>query len=592
MIRLRRRTERGFTLIEVLAALLVFSLITLGIVPLLATSMKAASLARTGTVAKNAGLKAMEHARDLPYYISYAAQNKRVDLLDMYFPGITTLNADQTYAGTPNYTFTTRCTSTSTIPGCPQDLPADYTVTYVSQFVKPVEAGTNTVSYTPVAPAAGYAWNAAGNLDLPAATLVLMKVTTTWQAGGQPRSYLMTSLLSDRKFGVVRLQGSAKISYALQALTTYASGSSEAELIAKLGLAESNIQSRSASTATQIVTGGSLTLTESVTGNTNATLMDEYKGVDVAYDSPPNQTPSGSSASAGTVVNDDLSGSPLVAGLGGTSASGPAPGLEVTVANELPEARGGFFLDSLLGQEDLWVDTQASYLAKHLNPAKHILSVRPRTLGTETGASGSTFAETLGLGTAGRGVATQATVTVNDVQLLPTTFIPTTPGSVIEISDFTATVDCKATAVGATTVASPTWTATMKFWSDPTNNGNFTGSGYTTLNLTGNTTDVLGTYGVGAGKTNPLVYDGATAAQDIYLFEDTTSGKSGYLNGWSSLYNVTTTGFQKDVANGKTASADIGGALRIDTAPTDSAEATSALQLSLGSLNCAAVDRR
>ncbi|MDQ5815032.1 MAG: type II secretion system GspH family protein [Actinomycetota bacterium] len=592
MIRLRRRTERGFTLIEVLAALLVFSLITLGIVPLLATSMKAASLARTGTVAKNAGLKGMEHARDLPYYISYAAQNQRVDLLDMYFPGITTLNANQTYAGTPNYTFTTRCTSGSTIPGCPQDLPAGYEVTYVSQFVKPVEAGTNTVSYTPVAPAAGYSWNAAGNLDLPAATLVLMKVTTTWQAGGQPRSYLMTSLLSDRKFGEVRLQGSAKISYALQALTTYASGSSEAELIAKLGLAESNIQSRSASTATQIVTGGTLTLTESVTGNTNATLMDEYTGVDVAYDAPPNQTPSGSSASAGTVVNDDLSGSPLVAGLGGTSASGPSPGLEVTVANELPEARGGFSLDSILGQEDLWVDTQASYLDKHLNPAKHILSVRPRMLGTETGASGSTFAETLGLGTAGRGVATQATVTVNDVQLLPTTFIPTTPASVIQVADFAATVDCKATAVAATTVASPTWTATLKFWSDPTNNGNFTGSGYTTLNLAGNSTDVLGTYGPAAGQTNPLVYDGATNAEDIYLFEDTSSSKSGYLNGWSSLYNVTTTGFQKDVANGKTASADIGGALRIDTAPTDTAEATSALQLALGSLNCASVDRR
>jgi hypothetical protein len=132
----------------------------------------------------------------------------------------------------------------------------------------------------------------------------------------------------------------------------------------------------------------------------------------------------------------------------------------------------------------------------------------------------------------------------------------------------------------------------LKFWSDPTNNGNFTGAGYTTLNLSGNTTDVLGTYGVGAGKTNPLVYDGAAVAQDIYLFEDTTSGKSGYLNGWSSLYNVTTTGFQKDVANGKTASADIGGALRIDTAPTDRTKATSSLQLSLGSLNCAAVDRR
>ncbi len=301
----------------------------------------------------------------------------------------------------------------------------------------------------------------------------------------------MTSLLSDRKFGEVRLQGSAKISYGLQALTTYAAGSSDAELIAKLGLSESNIQSRAASTATQIVTGGSLTLTETESGNTSATLMDEYTGVDVAYDAPPNQTPSSSTAGSGTVVNSDLSGNPLVAGLGGTTAAGPTPGLEVTVANELPEAHGGFSFGSVLGQEDLWVNTQADHVAKHLNPLKHVLSVRPRPLGTETGATGSTFAETLGLGTTGRGVATNATVSINETQLLPTTFIPTTPGSVIQISNFTATVDCKATAVGATTVASPTWTATLKFWSDPTNNGNFTGAGYTTLNLSGNTTDVL-----------------------------------------------------------------------------------------------------
>ena len=592
IVRLRGRTDRGFTLIEVLAALVVFSLITLGIVPLLATSMKAASLARTGTVAKNAGLKAMEHARDLPYYISYAAQNQRVDLLDMYFPGMTTLGADQIYAGTPNYTFTTRCTSGSTIPGCPQDLPAGYTVSYVAQFVQPVDSGTNTVSYTPTAPLAGYAWNGAGNLDLPSAQLLLLKVSTTWQAGGQTRSYLMTSLLSDRKFGEVKIQGSAKISYGLQALTTYSGNSSDAELIAKLGLAESNIQSRAASTATQIVTGGSLTLTESVEGNTTATLMDEYTGVDVAYDGPPTQNPSASSAGSGTVINDDLSGSPLVAGLGGTTAGGVSPGLEVTVDNELPVARGGFAFDPAIGQDDLWVDTQTSYLDKHLNPAKHILSVRPRTLGTETGAIGSTYAETLGLGTADRGVGTNATVTVNEVQLLPTTFIPTTPASVIQISDFTATVDCKATASPATTVASPTWTATVKFWSDPTNNGNFTGSGYTTLNLSGNTTDVLSAYGVGAGKTNPLVYDGATNDEDIYLFEDTASDVNGYLSGWSSLYDVTTTGFQKDAVSGKTASADIGGALRLDTAPTDSDEAASSLQLALGSLNCASVDRR
>jgi hypothetical protein len=319
-----------------------------------------------------------------------------------------------------------------------------------------------------------------------------------------------------------------------------------------------------------------------VSGNQTAAELDSYTGANTALDAPPAQNPLGASAGAGTVTHPVLGD---VAGLGPTTAQGPTPGLKVTVDNELPEARGGFQNDPAVGQYDMWVHTQVDdFAAKLLEPTRHVLSVRPRLTGTEPGASGATFAQTFGLGTSGRGVQTNATVNVNQLELLPTSFINVGSRAVIEITNFTATVDCKATANGATAIANPTWTATLRFFD--------AGIGdYRTVNLSGNAaSDALQTYGTAAGQSNPVVYDNPLGAE-VYLFEDPAQNRKGYLEAWSSLHNVTTTGFRK-AGDGKTTSADIGGALRIDVAPTEPGEAHTSMQLALGSLSCSAVDRR
>ena len=577
-----RGGETGFTLIEVVAALTVFAIMTLGIVPVILTSIRAATLARTYTVGKNAALKSMERVRGLPYYISYSAQPRRVDVLDFYFPSTTSTPPNQTYsAGTSS--FSTTCQAGSALPSCPKDLPADYTVTYFAQFVEAVE-GASGVTYEPRPPQAGYTWNGAAGLDLPPTQLLFLRVTASWTAANKARSYRITTLISDRKFGDVKVEGTAQVSYGVQALTGYVDQGSSSEVVARLGRSESNIEMRTSSSAKQNVTAGELTLTESVSGNATAQELDSFTGANTALDAPPAQNPLGTSSPAGTVVHPTLG---AVAGLGPTTVQGPTPGLEVTVENELPEAHGGWQNDPEIAKEDLWVHTQVDdFAAKLLEPTRHVLSVRPRLTGTETGASGASFAQTFGLGTSGRGVQTNATVAINQVELLPTSFISIGSRAVIEISNFTATVDCKATANGATSIASPTWSATLKFF-----DANFGLGDYRTINLSGNAaSDALQPYGTGAGQSNPIVYKDP-AGKDVYLFDDPALNRPGYLRAWSSLHNVTTTGFRNS-ADGKTVSADIGGALRIDVAPTDPARPHTSMQLALGSLSCSAVDRR
>jgi prepilin-type N-terminal cleavage/methylation domain-containing protein len=153
-LRLLRR-EQGYTIVEVMAALVVFALVTVAVVPLLSTSIRSSLLGNTYAVGKNLTVQAMERIRGLPYFISYTAQSGKVDVLDLYFPDKTSATAEQRYtASDPAYTFTTTCTSeASANPACPKNLPAGYTVIVSAQFVTPVDSGTETTSYTPAEPA-------------------------------------------------------------------------------------------------------------------------------------------------------------------------------------------------------------------------------------------------------------------------------------------------------------------------------------------------------------------------------------------------------------------------------------------------------
>ncbi|MGH2556314.1 MAG: type IV pilus modification PilV family protein, partial [Actinomycetota bacterium] len=602
MSRLRHRSnESGFTLVEVMAALVVFAIITLGIVPLMVSSIRASSLSRSYTKGKNVGIQAMERVRGLPYFISYNTEQRKVDILDLYFPGTGGLAAGQSYTGATGnpgteYVFTTTCDKDSTNPACPQGIPDGYTINFQAQFVRPDPNPdpTQTQSYTPIPPYAGYVWNSTGGLDVSASQLMKMVITTDWKLRGATKSFKLTTLLSDRKFSGTKVSGNAKIAYGVQVLTTFEESGEISELTATAGSAESNVGSRTVSTASQTVDAGSIELIQEPADPAGqATLVDSFTGAQAAFDAPPTQTPGAVSANAGTVQRLNFAGQPAVAGLSGTDIPSGSTVLKASVADELPTAIGGFTYKKAPGQEDLWVDSQADLSGSNplrLDPSGHIVALRPRITGLEQGLGGSSSVITTPLGTYDRGVNAKATLTVNELRLLPTNFITSPSRSVFVIDTFSATVDCKSTGSAASAVPTATWTADIRYKVDPTNNGIIDATSYGTRTLSGSSaSDFLAEL---KSSINPLVYDGAAASDDIYLFEDPATNKKGYLSNATSLFDAGTSGISEGPL-GQTTAAEIGGAIRIDTAATNpSKPGTSRVSVAVGSLSCQAVDKR
>jgi hypothetical protein len=79
-----------------------------------------------------------------------------------------------------------------------------------------------------------------------------------------------------------------------------------------------------------------------------------------------------------------------------------------------------------------------------------------------------------------------------------------------------------------------------------------------------------------------------SAATDIYLFNQPSASKKGYLEDLTSNKNPTTS----VSADGRTVSASIDGAIRIDTNQLHATNPDTAYNVSVGKLGCEAVDNR
>jgi type II secretory pathway pseudopilin PulG len=234
MIARRMRSMEGFTLIETLAALLVFSVVTIGVVPLIGATLRSSVLSRTMTVSKNLTVEAMERARGLPYHIKQAAQPGNVDLLDFYHPA------------PPNagVFFRTTCASGATNPACPRNIPAGTTVVFEARFV--------TTTGVTVATPTTYNARTAG-ADTPPSLLAELTIRTTATVRGRQRSFELRSLLADRKFSGLKVSGISRVAYAIQVLTSYETSTIERNLIASVGENESRIETRRESYGNQVV---------------------------------------------------------------------------------------------------------------------------------------------------------------------------------------------------------------------------------------------------------------------------------------------------------------------------------------------------
>lgn len=619
------RGDRGFTLIETLAAITVFFLVTVGVLPLLTSSIRGSTLARSTTLGKSVGEQAMERVRGLPFRNSRTTQ--KLDVLDFYFPNY---EAD----GSPG-TFETVCPSGSTDAACPRPIPEGYTVTFNASFVKPT--GATPESYEVVIPLPAYNWTAAGAGNAPPATaqFLRMEIITSWRVNGQLREFPMTSLLGERKTGSLTIDGVARIDHFIEVLTSFNISGSRSDLIATAGVAESRVESRLLTTADQVVTSGDASLTDS--NNPRQFTDVEAVGATGSANAPPNTTSDPVSESATSLLHPQLPAeSGAVATFGGTTVSG----VNAQQSLGLPSAAGDF--SYTVSDPIFLVNNQADTSSSGTGP-KLLIAPTGRVVwmtiaGTQT-LFGRTVGATTGPGTP-RKVQTTATLggssggaAAATVNILPAQFIPGN-GPVIEISNFEATVNCPSTgAAGTAPVAE--WSANLRYWRETDPRDNVSAGSYVAVEtspgagLTGsvNTSTTPRADPLAALATaNPVVHEvvdpldpttlsAVGSERDIHLFptththtETVTDGDEdgeeegeaddtvrevvhnhpGYLSTWASL--VDTVAASDDAV--RNTSARIDGAITISTTPTNPAITPSALNISIGSMSCYALDRR
>ncbi len=588
-----RRGERGFTLIETLASLLIFSLVTLGTTPLLLSSMRGASLSGSFTVGKNLASQAMERVRGFPFFesVKNLTNPPRRDVLDLYFPDRAAGTSGTGFTGT---SYVTLCTSTSKLPAasgpqaCPTRVPAGFTVRYEAQFVNPgaVPAAGAQQGFVAQPPSATYNWSATAT-ESPPTRLLSIKVTVSWTAGSKARSYSLSSLVGVRHLTDEQFRAHGKVGAVVQTRTSYVDGQGRmSNLTLNGGESESSLSSRALAEADQEVRGARVSLVrqEYVDSSGNVvpavTLQDTAAAASVLH-APPNPVVSPVSGGNFTVTHPEIAALPI-AFVGNTSVM--ETGAAIDVVNELPRAIGNLRYTSTGNQPTMWVNNQAdvgSSTELMLSP----LSNEGMVTFVRSGSNrmrADTSAQAYSLTTSGGGyVESKANASFYEMRLFPTTFVTATERAVVTIRNFTASFTCKAVASSGTPVATGTWSAELRYWEDPP--GAETPR-YTVRTIGGTT---AGTAQPLTFAYNPLVYDNPLGtANDLYLFRDDALGRKGYL------LEMTTTPTPASTNTGGSTTVSMDHAIEIITAPTKPGVGETALNVTVGSLSCGAVDNR
>lgn len=84
--RLARRDESGFTLVEVLAAMIVFAIAATAVTTMFAAGLRASLMTKLDTTAKNLSQQRFEQVRNLPFHVDQVSSGTNPpDLLDTYY---------------------------------------------------------------------------------------------------------------------------------------------------------------------------------------------------------------------------------------------------------------------------------------------------------------------------------------------------------------------------------------------------------------------------------------------------------------------------------------------------------------------------
>ncbi len=192
-----RGTSEGFSLVEVMVAMLIFAIVAMTGLSLIVSALSATGRARTEGVAKNLGQERLETMRNLPYSVSASVSTSVQDLLDIYYTSTSTAAPNTASTGYVSDTgardvakgdpasgaFFRRILADADIEGF-----AGFSQRVTAQFMK---------DQSTVLPPTTFISSSTSTDGLPPASTIAVTVTTVWQANGKPQRFTVYSQIAE-----------------------------------------------------------------------------------------------------------------------------------------------------------------------------------------------------------------------------------------------------------------------------------------------------------------------------------------------------------------------------------------------------------
>ena len=254
MARRSRGDDGGFTLVEIMVALLILALGSAAVVPVLIVGSKAGHASKLNTQAKNLTQERMERMRDLQFHVE-KQNGDFVDLLDLYYTNRSTSPTTTNYgtetrtgvwvgSGTPvngEPVVPFYRVTINAIDGYPR-----FKQTVTTQFLQVNGAAVPETQFT--------VYNSQSEAaDGPPALLVGVTVLTSWKQGSSTKSYRAYTRIADSRGSVSSLTSQGKATF----LKVTSGAPDGRALTAKVGVASADGSQSTGSTATGSGNAGS-----------------------------------------------------------------------------------------------------------------------------------------------------------------------------------------------------------------------------------------------------------------------------------------------------------------------------------------------
>lgn len=246
-----RRSDHGFTLIELMVAVGMLGVALVAMSVMFTLSFATARDAQNRLEAKAEAQRLVERLRTLPYFIAFSDQipGSDPDILDRYFvnstdsqPGVVRTIDSVSTTGYYTGNVSTTCSKTVSPPECAYvstfetSTPPTGRLTLLLRFIRePTESGS-PITDTQVVPAPSDFDSNASIRDTPPSKLALATVQIDWTEAGRPLSYTVDSILYGTRTIPQKASGLATSGGGKVTGPKFQDGAVVSDIIATLGL--------------------------------------------------------------------------------------------------------------------------------------------------------------------------------------------------------------------------------------------------------------------------------------------------------------------------------------------------------------------